>query len=586
MFKNLKLLQKYLKGFYFGFAILTLIKVIYSFLTPYSFLYLEKLIDSVSLESFNKMDACIFILINFTVVLFSFISQMLENTMEKRVGGTVACDVMKKTCRIKYETFESPDSEDVIQMLKEQPENYVLDFLKNGMDILVTAVELLGFAMIIAKASSILLILLLLMLAVTCVLDAKSMRLMNNMFKHQSRNEREVKEREQHLKNRDSLSVLRIYGYLKQYIEKYRSFVHSIRDERIHTTLVANKYSIFIYIISGGWMLGSILLTIRFFYRGDIGIGSLCILINSFVSLLSISERFSYALSMILENRFRVMQLKKFLNFEETGATGSIRELTQDDCVIEFDRVYFRYPHSETMVLKGVSFKVRAGEKISLVGRNGSGKTTILKLLLGLYTPTSGRILLLGRDIVSYTDSERAKIIAVVFQDYSKFQLSIRENVSLSCLEKKEDDASITKALDEAQLYALTDKNYDQELGKLESDALDLSGGQWQRLSIARALFTDKEILFFDEPLAAADPIQEANMYDRLQQLSVGRTSIIISHRMGSVKKSDRIIVLDGGQIVESGTHDQLIREKALYYEFYTAQSAWYKEGGDGHEEA
>ena len=132
----------------------------------------------------------------------------------------------------------------------------------------------------------------------------------------------------------------------------------------------------------------------------------------------------------------------------------------------------------------------------------------------------------------------------------------------------------------------MTDKNYDQELGKLESDALDLSGGQWQRLSIARALFTDKEILFFDEPLAAADPIQEANMYDRLQQLSVGRTSIIISHRMGSVKKSDRIIVLDGGQIVESGTHDQLIREKALYYEFYTAQSAWYKEGGDGHEEA
>ena len=568
-------INKYFKGQWSKLCLLLLMTILSGMLIPLSQNYLRKVIDFVAAGKIEKEEVMLFAAMNLLMVVAPFVSNLIEVNVDKIVGTRIAYDVMKKGCKVQFETLESPEKRDLIQLLRENPEEFVLEYRKNILDILAMGVELIGFSIIICKASFLLMVILVVLLLAVFLLTKKSMEIMNEMFKHQSRAEREVAEYEYHLKNKDSLSVLKVYDGLSLYFRKYKNSVNIIKEERIKTTWKANRYSTWDFIISGIWIIASIVLSIWYFYKGRIGIGYLCVLINSFVALLSISESFSFALSTILENRFRVKQLEKYLKLPEIEVIEDNH--TNEEAVIVFDNVFFHYPNSETMVLKGVSFVVKKGEKVSLVGQNGCGKTTILMLLLGLYEPSSGHIYLLGKDIASYTQKEKAEILSVVFQDYARFQLSTRDNVSLANLSEKYNNDRIRNALMQAKATNLVECDYDRELGKMDEGALELSGGQWQRVAIARALFAESDILLFDEPLAAADPIQEANMYDRLQVLAERKTTLIISHRMGAVKKSSRVLVLDDGVIVEDGSPDKLLARKVLFNKFYTMQSSWYK---------
>lgn len=545
-------------------------------LVPYSLVYLKKMIDSVSTQSFVTADFLIFVLINFLIWGTSHLSSFLDNRLELSVGKFIAYDMVEKLHRVSYSVFEDTEAKDIIQRVNDKPEDAVLGYFHNCLDIVLIFVQLCGFMIIIAKASYWLTVFLILMLLFTCVFDAKSMSLMNRMFQHQSRKEREVAELEYHLKNKDSLFVLRIYDGLQRYIHKYFKRVEAMEQERKKTTIQANRYVILIYVMIGSWMLISIVFSVGLLTTHKISVGLFSVLITSFIALLSVSEQFSYSISTIFENRFRVQKLLEFMNFSERTVETE-RSSKKEEIAISFENVVFHYPNDKKNILQGLSFQIKNGEHVSIIGNNGSGKTTLLKLLLGLYPPVSGEIRMFGRNISSYSDKERAKVLSVVFQDYSKFQLTVRENVALANLSALHEDRAIDRALEQAGLNFLRQENWDRTLGKLEDDGLELSGGQWQRMAIARALFHGKKLLFFDEPLAASDPIQEAMMYEKLFQLSQGRTSVTISHRMGSVKKSDRILVLDQGRIAEDGNHMELMNKQGIYYNFYKAQSSWYK---------
>ncbi len=255
---------------------------------------------------------------------------------------------------------------------------------------------------------------------------------------------------------------------------------------------------------------------------------------------------------------------------------------------IEFKNVSFAYEGSEKAVLKDVSFKIGADEKIALVGNNGAGKTTIVKLLCGLYQPTSGEILIDGKSINDIGVEKYQDMISVLFQDTSPIALSIAENVC-GCEPKDVDGKRLHECLEKAGLLSKVDSLPKKEetyiTQTLDEKGVVLSGGETQKLLLAKAMYKDGPMLILDEPTSALDPIAESKIYEEYNQMASQKTAVFISHRLASTKFCDRILFLDGGQIVEEGTHDQLMEKGGKYREIFDIQSHYYKEGDQGHAE-
>ncbi|MBP5751874.1 MAG: ABC transporter ATP-binding protein, partial [Treponema sp.] len=247
---------------------------------------------------------------------------------------------------------------------------------------------------------------------------------------------------------------------------------------------------------------------------------------------------------------------------------------------IEFRNVSFAYEGSEKAVLKDVSFKIGADEKIALVGNNGAGKTTIVKLLCGLYQPTSGEILIDGKSINDIGVEKYQDMISVLFQDTSPIALSIAENVC-GCEPKDVDDKRLHECLEKAGLLSKVDSLPKKEetyiTQTLDEKGVVLSGGETQKLLLAKAMYKDGPMLILDEPTSALDPIAESKIYEEYNQMASQKTAVFISHRLASTKFCDRILFLDGGQIVEEGTHDQLMEKGGKYREIFDIQSHYYK---------
>ncbi len=242
--------------------------------------------------------------------------------------------------------------------------------------------------------------------------------------------------------------------------------------------------------------------------------------------------------------------------------------------------VRYRYPGAARWAVRDLSLTIRAGEVVALVGENGSGKTTIVKLLARLYDPTEGRILLDGRDLRDYDPEALRTRIGVIFQDFVRFDLTAAENIAVGRIEAQDDEGRIAGAATRALADGVVGRlpaGYSQRLGRRFEDGVDLSGGEWQKLAIARAYMREAKILVLDEPTAALDARAEAEVFARLRALAVGRTALLISHRFSSVRRADRIVVLDGGRVREAGTHDELVRNSGRYAELFELQAAAYR---------
>lgn len=248
-----------------------------------------------------------------------------------------------------------------------------------------------------------------------------------------------------------------------------------------------------------------------------------------------------------------------------------------DPCEVEFDRVSYRYPNNEKDTLKELSFKIKAGEKIGLVGMNGAGKSTLIKLLCGLIRPTSGHIRINGVDITSMERTECYKLFSTVFQDLHIFPVSIKDNI---VWDGQVDEAYFAQCLEQADLAewvsSLKEKENTKLVQELEEGAVNLSGGQSQKLLLARALYKNAPILLLDEPTAALDPIAESNIYEKYNQLSAHKTSIFISHRLASTRFCDRIFLMEDGRIAEEGTHEELLKKAGSYAKMFEVQRQYY----------
>jgi ATP-binding cassette subfamily B protein len=246
----------------------------------------------------------------------------------------------------------------------------------------------------------------------------------------------------------------------------------------------------------------------------------------------------------------------------------------------EFHNVSFAYPGTERKVLKDFNFTLSPGERIALIGENGQGKTTVVKLITRLYDPTEGQILLDGVDLREYSLEDLHKEIGVIFQDFMRYEMSASENISIGRVELPHTEAEIESAADKslaAGVIAKLAHGYDQMLGRRFEGGVDLSGGEWQKIALARAYLRDAQLLILDEPTAALDAKSELEVFERFAELTEGKMALLISHRFSTVRMADRIVVLEGGRLVEAGNHSQLMALGGRYAAMFEMQAASYR---------
>jgi ATP-binding cassette subfamily B protein len=247
---------------------------------------------------------------------------------------------------------------------------------------------------------------------------------------------------------------------------------------------------------------------------------------------------------------------------------------------IVFEDVGYRYAGSDTWAVRHLDLTLHSGEVLALVGQNGAGKTTIVKLLARLYDPTEGRVLLDGRDLRCYDLAELRARVGVIFQDFVRFHLTAAENIGVGRIGAVEDRPRIADAAARSLADRLIDRlpmRYDQPLGRRFNNGIDLSGGEWQKIAIARAYMREADVLILDEPTAALDARAEYEVFERFKDLSRGKTAVLISHRFSTVRMADRIVVLASGRVVEAGSHAALVGAGGHYAELFDLQASGYR---------
>ncbi len=315
---------------------------------------------------------------------------------------------------------------------------------------------------------------------------------------------------------------------------------------------------------------------------GRLGIGTFYFLTNAILQASSNIQQVFSTLSGIADQALFLTDLLAFFEMKPTirskpNALHAPRPIQHG---FEFRDVSFRYPGTSRLVIDRLNFHLHPGERVALIGENGQGKTTIVKLITRLYDPTEGEILLDGVDLREYDLEDLYREIGVIFQDFMRYEMTARENIAVGKIE----DLDNIPLLQSAARKSLADEvvsrlpaEYEQMLGRRFEGGVDLSGGEWQKLALARAYLRDAQLLVLDEPTAALDARSEYQVFQRFSELTSGKMALFISHRFSTVRMADRIVVLENGKIAEEGTHDRLTRMGGRYAEMFELQAASYR---------
>ena len=333
-------------------------------------------------------------------------------------------------------------------------------------------------------------------------------------------------------------------------------------------------------------------LVIRMMKKGIITLGDIGLVIQSVDRLQSsIFHTFTFS-SQIFEHSLFLKAFYEFIeedtlpslqNGRQRGISSFRNARSNGGFSIEFDHISFQYPGSTEWVLRDVSFTIPEHSRTALVGENGSGKTTILKLLARLYTPSEGRILLNGQPLLDYPLNEYWHLVGLMFQNYVQYEFSVWDNVTLSSFEEGISDDQVNAALQASGALDLVQRlpqGISTQLGRMFMGGVELSGGQWQRLALTRELMKDAPIVLLDEPTASIDPRAESALFEHLGKLLANKTSIFTTHRFGLIHRADQVLVLSRGRLKEQGTHQHLMRQDGLYAELFRLQADRYKYAG------
>ena len=335
-------------------------------------------------------------------------------------------------------------------------------------------------------------------------------------------------------------------------------------------------------------MLGSLGYYLAYVYiiykavNGKITIGDLTFLAGSFKQLRSLLEGILNRFTTVSQGAIYLSDFFDFFEIKSQMVTSAKPRVFPYPIQqgFTFENVGYKYINSENWANRHLNFTLKVGEKLALVGENGAGKTTLVKLLARLYEPTEGRILLDGHDLRDYDINDLRMQIGIIFQDYLRYQMTVAQNIAAGNIVEIENRNLIKSSAEQSLANVFIEEfknNYDQQLGRRFNEGVELSGGQWQKIALARAYMRDAQLMILDEPTAALDARAEYEVFQRFVELTKGRTSVLISHRFSTVRMADRILVLDKGKLLEMGSHEELLQKNGKYSELFQLQAKGYQ---------
>lgn len=317
-------------------------------------------------------------------------------------------------------------------------------------------------------------------------------------------------------------------------------------------------------------------------FQGLLTVGDMVMYFQAVQRASGFLEGLGWSLSSLYESNLFLTTLDEFLSIQ-SRLPVSVHPRQFPKPILQgitFEHVSFRYPHESRAAVRNFTFTIRPGEHVAFVGANGAGKTTLVKLLCRLYDPSNGRITIDGVDLRDYALSGVRGAVSGIFQDFVKFQMSAKDNIALGVSSRHVELPAVMAAAKQAGAHEAIERlsqGYESLLGKLFDGGHELSIGEWQKVALARAVLRDSQILILDEPTSAIDAKAEAELFERFHELAQGRMAVLISHRLSTVKMADRIFVIEEGQIVEQGTHDELMRQQGLYATLFLTQAQHYQ---------
>jgi ATP-binding cassette, subfamily B, bacterial len=493
----------------------------------------------------------------------------------------VSIKVMDHASKLDLETYEDPDFYDKLERARVQATDRVsmIQAVGRALQQFVTAVT---FSITICFFSPWILLLLVMGVLPAFVGESHFAFLGYSLRFRQTPARRQIDYLRVLGASKESAKELKLFGLSKYLTGRYARLSDEIYTQNVSLSKRRLVASTLFSLLSAGAYYGAYAFVIYRTVNGDLSLKSLVYLA---AAIAGASNNIQQVFSSFTSIADQALFLTDFLNLfrlepkvkSKPNAIPAPRPIRHG---FEFEGVTFAYPGTTRPVLDGLDLRIEPGQRVALVGENGQGKTTLVKLMTRLYDPTSGRILLDGVDLRDYDLEDLHREIAVIFQDFMRYEMTGRENIAMGKIEEVDNfsrlSAAARKSLADAVLLKLP-RRYEQMLGRRFEGGVDLSGGEWQKIALARAYLRDAQLLILDEPTAALDARSEREVFERFSELTTGKTALLISHRFSTVRMADRILVLEGGKVVEDGCHSQLMARGERYSQMFELQAASYR---------
>lgn len=382
--------------------------------------------------------------------------------------------------------------------------------------------------------------------------------------------------------SKEAAKELKLFGLRDFLIDSFSGMANTIFDQNVDLSKRRLIAGALLSLLATAGYYSAYALVLWGTYRGRFTIAVLAVLISAILQVSANLQQIFVNASGVADQALFLTDLLGFFAMQPTvrSKPNAIKIPRPIQRGIEFRNVSFAYPGTTRRVLKDFNFHLHPGERIAMIGENGQGKTTVVKLITRLYDPTEGQILLDGVDLREYDLDDLCHEIGVIFQDFMRYEMLARDNIAVGRIEQREDLDRIAAAARMSladEVIAKLPLGYEQQLGRRFEGGVDLSGGEWQRMALARAYLRDAQLLILDEPTAALDPRSELEVFERFAELTQGKMALLISHRFSTVKMADRIVVLSGGILTEEGTHRELMARNGLYASMFEMQAASYR---------
>ncbi len=552
-------------------------------------LIVDRVVDSISsgLSPQMGLHATLpLLLIEFALLtLSSVINQgrsLMEHILHARMAHTINTTIIRKALSLDLSYFENADFYDKLQKARRQADHHTLVMVNTGFLMLQNIITLASFAAILLAFNPLIALILFGATVPTFIVQTHYSSLKFRLLNWRAPEFRRMVYLEFLLTVDDSVKEVKLFGLGEPLLKRYHDLFWEVNREDERIAHKRSLYSMFWGILATCSYYGAYAWIVWITIAGTITLGDMILYLTVFRQSQATFQGLFYNLNRLYESGLFLDNLFSFLALEPkmpvVDSPHRISHPLQQG--IEFRNVSFRYPGREEWALHNLNLTIAPGESLALVGANGAGKTTLIKLLTRLYDPTDGQIVLDGIDLRDYNINELRRTIGVIFQDFVEYHTTARENVGFGQIDALEDEPRIVSAAERSGANTVIDElphSYDTMLGKWFNEGQELSGGQWQKIALARAFMRDSDVLILDEPTAALDAEREYEIFQRFRDLTSGKTTVLISHRFSTVRMADRIAVLKDGAIAELGTHAELIALDGTYARLFNLQAEGYR---------